>query len=603
MKRIIVGILLIILASPAFSGVLDDAFQNLAQSQGGAAATVGAGSFRTKTQIGVTFGGSSIRYPNKKLKLMTIDPPRLSMGCNGIDAHLGGFSFISGQQLVEDLKLIAKGVPALLYQMALKAIAAPIVSAIRNLEAKLQKITAGLNDSCRASAAMVGALNSMTGGAISGTANVLSNTSKNAVSEAVSLPGKAAGWIKNRFSSAFPNASVPGPIKSVMQNDCAMTLMSFGLFSDMNAASNRSCGGTKAENTAPSALYKAAKNKGKQALLKVSDKQGNIVWNVLQAAGVAPSEVNQNTNLGFLGTKKFAELIMSMTGTRIFPTDSKMEDGKGGNKDIKVSPGEASAPAIKSVLSASDFLNIFMCGTNYTYDATPLGDNSAGAVSNKDWANRWCSEQLGDPSAVAADGGLIYMQCQGGGSDITAWMHGCLTIDKAPISSLKLGDGMLFATMKLLTSMVEEARTGTPFSAQERSLMTIAPFPLYKVINVAAAAPNIAQSMLKANALTLAFYFAGATINGVLNDMHRLFSASDLPNVPTSLISLLRGAAGKLKATSAIKVQKIMLFKNTADILMANVKTINKNVLAASMAMGMNGSLFTGALSNKIAGQ
>ena len=41
-------------------------------------------------------GGSFYaRVPNERANLVRIDPPSLEIGCNGIDAHLGSFSFVN----------------------------------------------------------------------------------------------------------------------------------------------------------------------------------------------------------------------------------------------------------------------------------------------------------------------------------------------------------------------------------------------------------------------------------------------------------------------------------------------------------------------------
>lgn len=72
-----------------------------------------ATSFKTKNQMGVSFGSFTARAPVESFQLVSFTPPSFSAGCGGISAYFGGFSAVNGeklQQLVRNLGQNAKGV-------------------------------------------------------------------------------------------------------------------------------------------------------------------------------------------------------------------------------------------------------------------------------------------------------------------------------------------------------------------------------------------------------------------------------------------------------------------------------------------------------------
>ena len=71
-------------SAAGLSGVLDGMFTNVT------APDVVSNQFRGT----ISGGGVYVRAPISNLQVMSLDPPRLSIGCGGIDLYLGSFSFI-----------------------------------------------------------------------------------------------------------------------------------------------------------------------------------------------------------------------------------------------------------------------------------------------------------------------------------------------------------------------------------------------------------------------------------------------------------------------------------------------------------------------------
>ena len=92
------------------NGVLDGMFTNIT------APSIASSQFR-----GAISGGSVyLRVPNSNIQLMSLDPPRLSVGCAGIDGTLGAFSFITADKLTAFMRQIAQSAGPLIFKMALK---------------------------------------------------------------------------------------------------------------------------------------------------------------------------------------------------------------------------------------------------------------------------------------------------------------------------------------------------------------------------------------------------------------------------------------------------------------------------------------------------
>jgi len=80
-------------------------------------------SFYESSQRGyVSFGSLSVRNPMITDQLIAFQPPRLSIGCGGIDLFLGGFHFMDFDYLVQQAQNIISAAPYFAFQYALRAI-------------------------------------------------------------------------------------------------------------------------------------------------------------------------------------------------------------------------------------------------------------------------------------------------------------------------------------------------------------------------------------------------------------------------------------------------------------------------------------------------
>jgi conjugative transfer pilus assembly protein TraH len=82
---------------------------------------------------------------------LSISPPKLNVGCGGLDVFLGGFSYLDPEYLVEKFERIIQAAPAFAFEMALSELCKPCVTAMEALEEITNKINSIQVNDCRMS--------------------------------------------------------------------------------------------------------------------------------------------------------------------------------------------------------------------------------------------------------------------------------------------------------------------------------------------------------------------------------------------------------------------------------------------------------------------
>ncbi|MBI5642623.1 MAG: conjugal transfer protein TraH [Deltaproteobacteria bacterium] len=133
--------------SPANAGWVDDWFDQATYS--------GASSFEGQKRGYYTAGNFSARFSHSNDYLATASLPEFKSGCGGIDAFLGGFSFMDMEYLGDKFQNIMTAAPVFAFNIALRALSEQYADEI----SKLENITNALNgiqlDDCKAAKAMV----------------------------------------------------------------------------------------------------------------------------------------------------------------------------------------------------------------------------------------------------------------------------------------------------------------------------------------------------------------------------------------------------------------------------------------------------------------
>lgn len=106
----------------------------------------------------VTGGSIYLRSPVKQVQLISMQVPSLNAGCGGIDAYLGAFSSISGEEIQRFVKQIMSNAAGYAFDLALQT----MVPELKQAKDFLQKLASDINSanmsSCQAAQGIIGGL-------------------------------------------------------------------------------------------------------------------------------------------------------------------------------------------------------------------------------------------------------------------------------------------------------------------------------------------------------------------------------------------------------------------------------------------------------------
>jgi len=112
-----------------------------------------------KTQVGGLWYGGDFKarwdLSGANIRLFHAQAPSYSVGCGGIDATFGSFSYLNFENLVEKLKQIASAAPAFAFEMAISTLCEQCKTILNNLEKVANQINQFNIDACKASKHLV----------------------------------------------------------------------------------------------------------------------------------------------------------------------------------------------------------------------------------------------------------------------------------------------------------------------------------------------------------------------------------------------------------------------------------------------------------------
>ena len=97
-----------------------------------------------------TGGSFSARWPQTRDYMVSFQPPSLKFGCGGIDAFMGGFSFMNFEYLVQKLQRILQAAPAAAFDLALKNLCEPCSNVIKSMNTMSDALNALQLNDCKA---------------------------------------------------------------------------------------------------------------------------------------------------------------------------------------------------------------------------------------------------------------------------------------------------------------------------------------------------------------------------------------------------------------------------------------------------------------------
>ncbi len=96
--------------------------------------STGAGHYESQQRGFYTLGSFQGRWRMSNDYLLSASPPRLKIGCGGIDAFAGAFSYLDPEFLVQKLERMIQAAPAFAFDLALQELCKPCVTSMQAFE-------------------------------------------------------------------------------------------------------------------------------------------------------------------------------------------------------------------------------------------------------------------------------------------------------------------------------------------------------------------------------------------------------------------------------------------------------------------------------------
>jgi len=119
--------------------------------------------YHSQNRMGAVGGALSLRTPNQRVNLMTLDMPRYDMGCGAIDMFGGSFSFINADKLIAIMRNIGQIAVAALFKIAIAAISEKLSLNISEFTKIMHDLNNMKMNSCKVGAAIAGKIADATG--------------------------------------------------------------------------------------------------------------------------------------------------------------------------------------------------------------------------------------------------------------------------------------------------------------------------------------------------------------------------------------------------------------------------------------------------------
>lgn len=509
------------------------------------------GRFESGARNTFSGGGLELRVPRQSSmpQLFSVSTPSIEAGCNGISAHFGGFSFISGAEIEQMLKQIASGAAlGFVSQLVLKTLCPPCEDVVDSLKAAAQKAAEWSKNSCEIGKEAGQRFREGLG--MKDTANLCSVFSAN--SGTVSDPLKA---------QTGPN----GVCQSLSQ--AAVKIRELAGVSQSTATSSD-------------------EDKRKDLQLQCQMGTGNQTWQRLSVfdskqSFTGPDDEDYRRRLIWLNIMG-AQLHLDKEG------EVSCESNAGPNAPTEAEPTRYCPPT----LDPQRLVNYFMCGT-----AQSFYSNSAGLPQS---IISYCQAGLNAVNNAASAAGpaapdRVYV-CEGN-------LETCNKVVLAPADRVFAGEGFLLRVQKMLRNAVWRVQNNRSFTETVTdgygntidgrdilALIQAAPYPLYQAINAAAVYPAGATDLID----TLSVLVAEQLAYSMLDETIRLqgrptgnLCLSDLQAVEMArFIDNLRG--------SVIERRRVML-DNLAvqESLTHSIRMLNQSIQRQVMSAEMLGNTRT----------
>lgn len=505
----------------------------------------GPGYYTSATRGVFVAGSTHVWVPSDNVQLISIAPPEVSAGCGGISMFFGGFSFINGaklQQLVENIMQNALGYAI---QLGIRVLCPMCSDILSQLQKMAQSAAQSSANSCQ----------------------------------------MAQGLVNTAFKASGLNPSSQG-----VSDVCANQSSSNGSSSDFADAMTSLCQG--ANNAASwidrniASLTSSSSDKGSQAAAKVAAQVGNTRWAALTLAGYSDTYVK--------------EMILSAAGFSAYtkpPGSSKYA--------MHTFPGWSAVPEAQGKI----LVDLLIFGADPAQTKALLQKNNPQLEQALD-------QQLDDAEALHY-GDKPFAVCRGiSGSSLVSppadtpakgqasgvpYLRLCDTTDPAypTISAvassgqnpLVTPTGLLGYVGQTLSDAVNAVESGDQISPAAIELMQITPLPVYRMVNIAAVYPGVAQQLVSNYSYFISYLIAQSVIQQWLNTPTGVVPNIGAGNAGPAMNKTLGQIMNALNASVKGVSKDISQSLTTQDAILASLQQINDVMYQSLAGTGIQGNL------------
>ncbi|MCC5609592.1 conjugal transfer protein TraH [Nostoc sp. CHAB 5834] len=479
-KKLMASVMaLSMLLQPFSAGAVDlnDAFKSLLGPETGVAVNA-PGRYQSSARSGFSGGGLDVRVPRRNAPpiLFTASTPKVSAGCNGISAHFGGFSFISGEEFVKLLKDIASGAAlGFVSALVMKTLCPPCEAIVQELKAAAQLAARLARDSC--SIGYKAGLDFKAG---------LLGPSNDA-STALAAEGGASS---NLFKDAQDGYNALGSNMQKVADTIRSARTSFesAVGSTGGSGGNSGAGSNQALQCAAAGLF------------------GNQTWRRMAALDNSTDEASAQENY------KRKLMLMNVTGALMTLSSNQEVKCDLGEGKTWVATKEETNKFCPPQLESTKLVGFFMCGSPSNFK------NSSAEYQISDRVSKYCG---GFFPPTESDATSQVWTCDGADRQLAE--KDCPYLKLGDASEIFKGSGFLLETNRLLREAVKRVRnnealnggSGDAVGTEIVKLINTAPFPLYQAINAAAVYPAATEDLLDSMSILIAEQFAYAYFDEV----------------------------------------------------------------------------------------
>jgi len=146
------------------------------------------GAIHSQTRSIYSLGGGMTTFTGKRVTFLAVDPPSYSAGCSGISWHFGGFAFISMAELQELVQAISQAALGLAIDLAIQTLCPQcyaVMSKLRDIANTMRNAAA---DSCKTAKMLVRTIGHQLGA---------SSARQTECAETTSEEGKSSSWLES----------------------------------------------------------------------------------------------------------------------------------------------------------------------------------------------------------------------------------------------------------------------------------------------------------------------------------------------------------------------------------------------------------------------